>query len=350
MPSSTTTNTFSIVITSDDLGYSKPRNHGILTAFNYGLITQTSLMVNAPATAHGVEIAHNCAISCGLHLNLTEFNPLTCSEGMNHLTTGAEDNHQRYFLGKMGLRKVIEGIKSDAQSLERVMNAIQDEIKAQIYQFKYLMGSLPDAIDGHMHIQAVPEIATAMATVIRKVYGEEGKKVYVRIPCDLSFREIGIVPEDRRLFYEEILGKCEVVRDIFEGGGSVICVDGFVGLATMGRDLTAERFEKSLLDGCDFVMNNCVNSKGNSLVLEVMCHVGYPSPVPYPLPVEYPLDEFDLSNERLHELNFFCGCEARGAVETACVHIREKMSLCHVDGGADVAPKVKVCSFKEISK
>ena len=54
-----------LVITADDLGYSKERNEGIMTCFKATAITRASLMVNATAAEHAVSLAKMCQMPIG---------------------------------------------------------------------------------------------------------------------------------------------------------------------------------------------------------------------------------------------------------------------------------------------
>ncbi len=62
-----------VIVNADDLGHSQGPNRGIEEGHRHGIITSASLMVNRPATAEGVRVAHrNPALSVGLHLNVTD--------------------------------------------------------------------------------------------------------------------------------------------------------------------------------------------------------------------------------------------------------------------------------------
>ena len=67
-----------VVINADDLGYSEPVNLAIEQALAMGRISSATLMANAPATTAGLAVAsRHPEASFGIHLNLTEFTPLS---------------------------------------------------------------------------------------------------------------------------------------------------------------------------------------------------------------------------------------------------------------------------------
>jgi predicted glycoside hydrolase/deacetylase ChbG (UPF0249 family) len=70
-----------IIINGDDLGYSEKENDAIFMCLDKHLITSSTVMSNAPGFEKAVpEILlrqANKSISFGVHLNLTEFSPLT---------------------------------------------------------------------------------------------------------------------------------------------------------------------------------------------------------------------------------------------------------------------------------
>ena len=68
-----------MIVNADDLGLSTTVNEAIFTLMAKGRVTSSSLLANAPATEEAVIESRRCqkAQSFGVHLNLTEFRPLT---------------------------------------------------------------------------------------------------------------------------------------------------------------------------------------------------------------------------------------------------------------------------------
>ena len=59
-----------ILLRADDLGYSEAVNLGIEKSIRQGLIRSLGVMVNMPATLHGVELIRDCDIALGVHVNI----------------------------------------------------------------------------------------------------------------------------------------------------------------------------------------------------------------------------------------------------------------------------------------
>ncbi len=135
-------NKIEFVVHADDFGYSKSVNQCIDKCFAEKWLSETSLMVNMPACDEAVEIArhHGYAHRVGLHLNLTEGEPLTedikecprfCSGGrfnkVFHMSTNG-----RFFLTR------------------KEKCAVRQEILVQIKKFR-AYGGLMMKVDSHHH-------------------------------------------------------------------------------------------------------------------------------------------------------------------------------------------------------
>lgn len=58
-----------LIVTADDFGIGRGVNRGIVQAHQEGILTSASLMVDRPATAEAIALAHDCPdLSLGLHL------------------------------------------------------------------------------------------------------------------------------------------------------------------------------------------------------------------------------------------------------------------------------------------
>ncbi|KAA0153596.1 hypothetical protein FNF29_02984 [Cafeteria roenbergensis] len=76
-----------VIVTADDCGYSTPRDDGILEAFEAGLISRGSVMVNGMTARQMVARAVLVGMPVGLHLNLTEGLPLSPPSAIPSLVT-----------------------------------------------------------------------------------------------------------------------------------------------------------------------------------------------------------------------------------------------------------------------
>lgn len=128
-----------VVINADDFGMSLSTNRAILAAFERGLISSTTLIVNRPGFHDACELVHNYRLTgkVGLHFNLTSGAPLT-SECAN-CTAFCDENGQ--------FRKRRRILYLDTQ--EKI--ALRTEIAAQ-YHACVAQGILPTHLDSHHHV------------------------------------------------------------------------------------------------------------------------------------------------------------------------------------------------------
>lgn len=131
------------IVHADDFGYSKSVNECIDKCFADNWLSETSLMVNMPACDEAVEIArcHGYAHRVGLHVNLTEGEPLTekikecprfCSRDGQFNKVFHTSTRGRFFI------------------TQREKAAVRQEIQAQIKKF-CAYGGLMMKIDSHHH-------------------------------------------------------------------------------------------------------------------------------------------------------------------------------------------------------
>lgn len=67
-----------IIVNADDFGMNTEVNEAIFELISRQRVTSSTIMVNAPAFEHAVAIIKQCPnCSFGIHLNITEFSPLT---------------------------------------------------------------------------------------------------------------------------------------------------------------------------------------------------------------------------------------------------------------------------------
>lgn len=125
-----------LLFRADDLGYSEAINYGILKSVKEGVINNVGIMVNMPASKHGVDLIKDYDISFGQHTNICVGRPLTDPKKIPSLTT--KD-------GFFKSSKVYREAKEDFVDYEEVML----EIEAQYHAFKELFGKNPDYFEGH---------------------------------------------------------------------------------------------------------------------------------------------------------------------------------------------------------
>jgi predicted glycoside hydrolase/deacetylase ChbG (UPF0249 family) len=132
-----------LVVTADDFGLTEGVVAGIVEAHELGIVTSTSLMVNAPAAdAAFAEARRLSTLATGLHFVLTFGRPVGPAEPLSALL--AEDGS---FLEN----------GSGAQELARP-DEVREELRAQIRAFERGVGRPPTHIDGHHHVHLHPGI------------------------------------------------------------------------------------------------------------------------------------------------------------------------------------------------
>ena len=131
-----------IIINADDFGLNNEVNRAIVDLLKSGRIQRTTLMVNMPAAKEACEmaIANGLIKRVGLHINLTEGNPLS------------EKIKETRFcqFGAFNREAVESGTRLHITSSEK--RAVKKEVQAQFERFKELTGHYPKHVDGHRHV------------------------------------------------------------------------------------------------------------------------------------------------------------------------------------------------------
>lgn len=125
-----------VLFRADDLGYSEGINYGIEKSVKEGLITNVGVMVNMPATEHGVNLIKDCEIAFGLHTNICIGQPLTDSHKVSSIVTGS---------GQLKSSKEYRSAEKDFVVFDEVVL----EVEAQYQKFLNLFGRKPDYLEGH---------------------------------------------------------------------------------------------------------------------------------------------------------------------------------------------------------
>ncbi|HJS73047.1 MAG TPA: carbohydrate deacetylase [Vicinamibacteria bacterium] len=126
-----------LVVTADDFGLSSGVVEGIVEAHELGIVTSTSLMVNAPAADAAFEEARRLpSLATGLHFVLTFGRPVGPREPLRGL------------LSRDGVfRRNGSGAQESARPDE-----VREELHAQLAAFEKGVGRPPTHIDGHHHV------------------------------------------------------------------------------------------------------------------------------------------------------------------------------------------------------
>ncbi|OWF48232.1 carbohydrate deacetylase-like [Mizuhopecten yessoensis] len=219
-----------LVVNADDFGYSDERDAGIVECYRKGHISSVSLLVNGVRAENAAKLAKQYNIATGLHVNLTEGH--TIGQGYRTLTRNG------CLLGKFGFREAVKEGKLDIIEVRR-------EIQAQIDKFRDLMGETPYHADGHQHIHVIPGIVETFAAVL----SENGVKV-TRLPNERGVAsEVWATPQKAE-FMTELVHQTEAASKVFTSHKLWTC-DGFVGLRTMGSNMTVDRVTSHLSEVFD---------------------------------------------------------------------------------------------------
>ncbi len=130
-----------MIVNADDLGESPERNTAIAAAFERGLITSASLLANGSAFDEGVAVAAGRTV--GVHLNLTEGEPLTASVGR--------------FCTADGRFRSWRGPERSLFLRQSERRAVASEWRAQIERCRNA-GIVVAHLDSHHHVHTEPAL------------------------------------------------------------------------------------------------------------------------------------------------------------------------------------------------
>lgn len=128
-----------LIVNADDFGRAPGVNRGILETHTQGIVTSTTVMINYPDAAPGLEQALTEApgLGIGLHLNLTSGAPVLPASRVPTLI----DEQGRF-----------HHISQWTPRMDRFAgDEMRAEIDAQFDRFRELTGRLPDHLDAHHH-------------------------------------------------------------------------------------------------------------------------------------------------------------------------------------------------------
>lgn len=145
----------SVLVNADDFGMSSEVNQAIIHLMRRGRLLSTSLLANAPATMEAVQALQSFPhCSFGVHLNITEYEPLTNAPGLAGLLDGE---------GK--LRHLPAGFHFSLATLR----AIYTEFSAQIEKLRS-KGVPISHLDSHMHLHLRPALFPVVKA-LQRTYG-----------------------------------------------------------------------------------------------------------------------------------------------------------------------------------
>lgn len=141
-----------LIVTADDFGYSINVNNAITKCFRYGIVTSASLIANSNYFNGSISLLkQNKGLDAGLHINLTEFKPLTDTK------TLADKGGN--FVGKT------EWLNGHYRYADK--NEVENEIETQIT--KALSSGLNIThINGHNHAHIFPNVIDIVIKLAKK--------------------------------------------------------------------------------------------------------------------------------------------------------------------------------------
>lgn len=134
-----------LIVNADDFGLTDGVTRGILDAIRNGIVTSTTMMVNAPGTLTAAKIVReDPSLAVGLHINISLGTPMTACPSLT------QNGH---FLKPAALG-------TDERYLEE---EVYREIHAQYAEFLKLTGRKPTHLDSHLYThQKFPKVRTAV--------------------------------------------------------------------------------------------------------------------------------------------------------------------------------------------
>lgn len=160
-----------LIVNGDDFGITHACNMAIIDCFYQGVMTSASMMINMPYAKEAAKLwEENPKLSVGLHLNLTVGYPLN-------------KNLKTLIKGDGTFNKQILKAKLEDVDVEE----IRLECQNQMDKFIELTGRLPDHINSHHGIEAIPGGAIILQELAKKY--------------DLPIRELTHIPHHETLEY-----------------------------------------------------------------------------------------------------------------------------------------------------
>jgi predicted glycoside hydrolase/deacetylase ChbG (UPF0249 family) len=145
-----------IVVNADDLGISEAVNEAIFRCLENRRVTSATILSNGPFMAQAIKRVHRFPeCSFGVHLNLTEFKPLSAN---SQVALSEILNEQGQFNGN-AIREIKIGIP--------ILRAIYREWCEQIENVMR-MSAQPSHLDAHHHVHTIPQMLPVLALLRRR--------------------------------------------------------------------------------------------------------------------------------------------------------------------------------------
>jgi predicted glycoside hydrolase/deacetylase ChbG (UPF0249 family) len=162
-----------LIVNADDFGVSAEVNRGILYAHHNGIVTSTTVMVNFPDAALGLEQALAAApdLGIGLHLNLTAGCPV--------LPVPSLVTADGTFYNIAEWPTCLKAFDDDQ---------VQQEVEAQVRRFFEIAGRPPDHLDAHHHAAYLHPVALRTMLATARQYNIPIRRGKVDAPVNIGIR------------------------------------------------------------------------------------------------------------------------------------------------------------------
>jgi predicted glycoside hydrolase/deacetylase ChbG (UPF0249 family) len=176
-----------LIINADDLGISPEVNRGIFTAYEKGIVTDSSLLIKRPSAQEAIDIIKkDPAFRVGIHIDL---DPL-----LGWRSPGKERYPRRKLLTMM----------NEAEFASKVKKEIQEQTKAFLDT-----GLIPSHIDTHHHVHGFPRIFEILLEVMNNY--DIGAIRFSKKGYSLLGREDILIPPETAQWMETMLQDRKIV-------------------------------------------------------------------------------------------------------------------------------------------
>ncbi len=243
-----------LIVNADDFGASPGVNRGILYAHQNGIVTSTTVMINLPDAAAGLEqaLADAPDLGIGLHLNVTAGEPVSPPELVASLLD--EDGQ---FIHIDGWAARFAQINPDQ---------LRREIHAQFERFASLAGRPPDHLDAHHHATYLHPAGLQTMIALAHAHG------------DLPMRGIPVSDSD-----EQMVATLRGVFPTFDDALAHSLVEQLGSVLSAGPlPFWPARLEMGFF-GPHATLGDLLNiltGLADPSLTEIMCHPGYSEDLP----------------------------------------------------------------------
>ena len=147
-----------LIVNADECGWSEAVTSGILRAHHEGILTSTTVMMNLEGAAEALDRARRQApaLGIGLHLNLTEGDPLAPRDRVGAIL----DRDGRLRPNPADLVRALRGSGAG-------LAAAEEELQAQIVRARQF-GLEPTHLDSHKHVHLYPRLLPVVINLARR--------------------------------------------------------------------------------------------------------------------------------------------------------------------------------------